>query len=773
MDKVGEKSILDFVADRRFQVIPLHFAMPDGRCTCGNPDCKHPGKHPREADWPNKGLPVADAVEVFRDRYGSRNNVGVLTGPVSGILVIDVDPRSGGLETLASWEAEHGPLPKTLTVHTGRFGDVRGQHLYFRYPDFEIGNKVGSIGQGIDVRGKGGVVVAPGSCHASGVRYSCDDPSAPVAELPAWLAEKLKAPAKKSTPNQNGGVSQQSRAYAVPEGGRNDYLFRRACLFLKAGVQQENLLERLAEENEDACAPPLDDDEVARIAESAIKYAEAFGDGDLGNARRFTMEHGRDVRFVEKLGGFLVWDGARWGIDEDGEIDRLAKQTITQLKIDAMDEPDPIKRKAMLRHAGASSKLPRIRAMVELAKSERPIAAKQGDFDREPWLLCVKNGTLDLKTGTLRPHRREDMLTKMAPVMFDPDAKCPNFERFMLSITGGDADLVLYLQKYIGYSLSGSTEDQSWLLLYGTGSNGKSTLLDVLRLLLGEYACNVPTSTLLAKKNDAASNDIAMMKGSRVVTAAESEAGRHLAEGLIKQVTGGDQVSARFMFREFFSYVPECKIFFATNHRPNIKGTDDGTWRRMRSIPFTQQFRDVREYPNTPAHLQKDLKLRDKLIAELPGILAWAVRGCLLWQMGGLTPPAAVSAATADYRAEMDVLAAFLDDACIVGKSERSDATALYQAFHDWCEENGEQLRTQRDFSRDLIDRGFEKRRSGLSGSYQYHGLRLRKTGLEGFEDAQNSDPMMILGVNKGEGVGVTEPTEGKKQSLPELKRDK
>ena len=751
MDKVGEKSILEFVADRRFQVIPLHYAMPDGQCTCRRPDCKHPGKHPREADWPKKGMPVREAVANFRDRYGSRNNVGVLTGPVSGILVIDVDPRSGGLETLASWEAEHGPLPKTLTVHTGRFGDVRGQHLYFRYPDFEIGNKVGSIGKGVDVRGKGGVVVAPGSCHASGVRYSCDDPSAPIAELPTWLAAMLQQPRGKNCKNPEGVVATATRG-AVPEGGRNDFLFRRACLFLKAGVQQENLLERLEEENLETCSPPLDDDEVARIAESAIKYAEAFGDGDLGNARRFTREHGRDVRFVEKLGGFLVWDGARWKIDEDGEIDRLAKATVTQLKIDAMDEMDPAKKKTMLRHAAASSKLPRIRAMVELAKSERPIAAKQGDFDREPWLLCVKNGTLDLKTGQLRPHQREDLITKMAPVAFDPDAKCPNFERFMLSITGGDADLVKYLQKVAGYTLTGSTSDQSWYLFYGTGSNGKSTFLEVLRLLLGEYAATVPTATLLAKKNDGASNDIAMLRGVRLVTAAESEPGRYLAEGLIKQITGGDQISARFMFREFFSFVPECKIFFATNHRPKIKGTDDGTWRRMRAIPFTQQFRDVREYPNTPAHLRKDPDLRDKLIAELPGILAWAVKGCLLWQREGLTPPAAVSAATADYRSEMDVLAAFLGDECIIGKRERCAANELFQAFQVWCTENGEQTRTQTDFSRDLVERGFEKRRSGASGSFQYHGLRLRKTGLEGLGETQARDEVVVLSVNRGGG---------------------
>ena len=736
MEKVGEQSILKFVAERGFSVIPLHYAMPDGRCTCRRPDCKHPGKHPREADWPNKGLPAAEAVAVFRDRYGSRHNVGILTGPVSGILVIDVDARSGGLETLASWEVEHGPLPKTLTVQTGKYGDVRGRHLYFRYPNFEIGNKVGSIGQGIDVRGKGGVAVGPGSLHASGVRYSCDDPSAPVAELPAWLAELLKNPGK----DDRGRVVTASRDATVPEGGRNDYIFRRALRFLKAGVPSEELSERLDEENLEVCTPPLGDAELHRIAESAIKYVESFGDGDLGNTRRFTMEHGDDVRFVEKLGGFLIWDGARWKIDDDGEIERLAKQTVTQLKVDAMDELDPAKQKAMLRHAAASSKLPRIRAMLELAKSERPIAAKTEDFDTQRWLICVKNGTLDLRIGELRPHRREDLITRMAPVEYDPETKCPHFERFVLSIAGGNADLVHYLQKVAGYSLTGETSDQSWFLLYGTGSNGKSTFLDVLRLMLGEYSCTVPTSTLLAKKNDAASNDIAMLRGVRLVAAAESEAGRYLAEGLIKQITGGDQVSARFMFKEFFSFVPECKIFFATNHRPKIKGTDDGTWRRMRAIPFAQQFRDVREYPQTPEHLRKDPKLREKLIAEMPGILAWAVRGCLLWQQEGLVPPAVVASATAEYRSEMDVVAAFLADACIVGKRERCSATDLYQSFQSWCTENGEQTRTQTDFSRDMMDRGFEKRRSGASGSFQYHGVRLRNTGLDGLGDKQERE---------------------------------
>ena len=752
MNRDGESAILDFAQPHGFSVIPLHYAIPGGGCTCHNSQCSHPGKHPREKEWNQKGRSVREALEQFRQIFGSQYNIGVLTGPESGILVVDVDPRSGGLETLTSWEEEHGPLPQTLMVQTGQFGNVRGRHLYFRYPDFAMGNKVGTLGSGIDVRGKGGMVVAPGSLHASGVVYDCANVAAPVAELPAWLAEKLRAG---STPAGRAERVRKeakvaTRAETIPEGGRNDFLFRRAIRFLKAGVQPGDLLERLQEENLTVCVPPLDDVEVGRIAEGAVRYAESFGDGDLGNARRFTRDHGETVRFVEKWGKFLVWNGCHWQLDEDGAVERMAKLTVTRLKVDALDEEDPAKRKVKLRHAAVASNRPRIRAMMDLAKSEEAIAAKPADFDTDQFLLTVPNGTIELRSGSLRAHRLEDMITRVAGAAYEPSAQCPEFEKFMNSICGDDPELVRYLQKVVGYSLTGSIVDQSWFLLYGVGSNGKSTLLDVLRMLLGDYAKMIPTSTLLAKKNDSTSNDVAMLKGLRLVTAAESEAGRYLAEGLIKQITGGDELSARFLFQEYFSFVAECKIFFATNHRPKIKGNDEGTWRRMRAIPFSQQFRDLREYPSTPAHLQKDPHLREKLIKELPGILAWAVEGCLHWLKEGLVPPAIVAAATAEYRADMDVLAAFLDDACIVGKKERCLASELYQAFHTWCEENGEQARTHRDFSRDLMDRGFEKRRSGRSGCVEYYGVRPRRQGVEGVGDVQLDfgDSMKVLSIN-------------------------
>ena len=753
MNAAGERAIVEFAEPHDFSVIPLHCAIPGGGCTCRNPQCSHPGKHPREREWTQRGRDVREALAQFRQAYGSNFNIGVLTGPASGVLVIDVDPKSGGLETLASWVEEHGPLPKTLTVLTGRFGDVRGKHLYFRYPDFPMGNKVGTLGDGIDVRGKGGMVVAPGSLHKSGVIYECEDIEAPVSELPEWLADKLKteSTSKEGKPERRGKTEKASpRQETVGEGGRNDFLFRRAIWFLKAGTQPEGLLERLQEENTTVCNPPLDEEELERIAEGAVRYADAFGDGDLGNARRFTRDHGENVRFVEKWGKFFVWNGRHWQVDEDGAVERMAKQTVTKLKIDALDEEDPAKRKLKLRQAAVAANRPRIRAMIDLAKTEEAIAARPSDFDRDPFLLTVSNGTIDLRSGLLRPHRREDLITRMAGAAYDPSAKCPEFERFVASICGGDEGLVRYLQKVTGYSLTGSIIDQSWFLLYGVGSNGKSTLLDVLRLLLGDYARMIPTSTLLAKKGDSASNDVAMLKGLRLVTAAESEAGRYLAEGLIKQITGGDELSARFLFQEYFSFVAECKIFFATNHRPKIKGNDDGTWRRMRAIPFAQQFRDPREYPQTPEHLQKDPNLREKLVKELSGILAWAVKGCLLWQEEGLVPPAIVAAATAEYRAEMDVLAAFLDDACIVGKKERCLASELYQAFHTWCEENGEQVRTHRDFSRDLMDRGFEKRRSGKTGSVEYYGVRPRRSGVEGLADVQQpgGDALRVLSLN-------------------------
>jgi putative DNA primase/helicase len=265
-------------------------------------------------------------------------------------------------------------------------------------------------------------------------------------------------------------------------------------------------------------------------------------------------------------------------------------------------------------------------------------------LDQDPWLFNVENGTIDLKTGELRPHERGALITKLAPVQYDREAECPTWWKFLMRIFNGNLALIEFLQKAVGYALTGSTREQCLFFLHGLGANGKSTLLEIIHTLLGDYAHRTSSETFLIKKSGGIPNDVAALRGARLVGAVEVESGRRLAEVLIKEMTGGDRISARFLHAEWFDFKPEFKIFLAANHKPVIRGTDHAIWRRIHLIPFNVQI------PKP----EQDRDLPEKLKAELPGILNWALEGCQMWQLYGLEPPAEVQAATQDYREEMD-----------------------------------------------------------------------------------------------------------------------
>jgi putative DNA primase/helicase len=313
----------------------------------------------------------------------------------------------------------------------------------------------------------------------------------------------------------------------------------------------------------------------------------------------------------------------------------------------------------------------------------------------------VQNGTLDLRTGQMRQHDRADLLTKEAPVIYDPSATCPTWEAFLTRVMGGDAELIGFLQRAIGYSLTGDTREQVIFLLYGTGANGKSTFLETIRTLLGDdYARQVRTETLTdSNRGTGPTEDLARLKGARFVSARETEEGKRLAEALIKELSGGDTLTARFLYSESFEYRPAFKLFLGANHKPVIRGTDYAIWRRIRLVPFAV----------TIPPEEQDQNLGAKLAAELPGILTWAVRGCLSWQKNGLGTPAAVTAATAAYRMESDVLSAFLAECCVTNPKGEVQAGPLYTAYKSWCEDNGEKWMTGQMFGRRLTDRGFDK----------------------------------------------------------------
>jgi putative DNA primase/helicase len=435
---------------------------------------------------------------------------------------------------------------------------------------------------------------------------------------------------------------------------------------------------------------------------------------DLGNARRLVRRHGTRIRYVHPWPRWLVYSGGRWVADDTGELERLAKETALSIYREAIDAERDNERQVLAKWAVKSESQARLHAMIDLASSEPRIPVLPEQLDADLWLLNLQNGTLDLRTGSLRPHAASDLITKLAPVRWDPESQAPTWRGFLERIIPGDPELLGFLQRAIGYSLTGDTGEQVLFFLHGRGCNGKSTLLETYRGLLGDYALQADISTFLERRREGASNDLARLRSARFVAAVEAGEGQRLDEGVVKQLTGGDTVSARMLYSEHFEFRPQFKLWFAANHKPVIRGTDHAIWRRIRLVPFTVTIAEAERDPELPA----------KLRTELPGILRWAVEGCLAWQRDGLGTPPAVRAATQSYRLEMDVLAAFLEDRCELGAALKAPATALYEAYRSWCERNGERFATQRHFGQALLERDFHRVKS-TGGVYAWYGLRL------------------------------------------------
>ena len=453
----------------------------------------------------------------------------------------------------------------------------------------------------------------------------------------------------------------------------------------------------------------------AEIAPEVLAAASVKNLTDLGNARRLVERHGRDLRYVPAWKCWQVWDGQRWGRDDTGEVVRRAKETATSMLAEASAGADEDRRKVLAKHALKTEGDPRIRAMISLAASEPGIPVSPADMDTDALLLNVSNGTLELRTCELRAHRREDLLTKLVPVAYDPEALSPTWLSFLQRSMDGDVAMVEFLQMAAGYSLTGSTSEQVCFIGHGSGANGKSTFVRTLTDLGADYATWTPTQTLLARQGERIDNDLARLRGARMVVAVETSGGRRLAEALVKQLTGGDRVTARFLFGEFFEFTPQFKLWLMTNHRPEIRGTDHAIWRRIRLIPFTVTIPPAEQDPELP----------EKLRAEFPGILRWAVEGCRIWRKEGLGTPMPVLDATAAYRATMDQIGSFLRECCEQEAEAKVGATELYKAYLAWCESNRESEQSQRRFGEGLAERGFKTERNSVTNRIVRVGLRL------------------------------------------------
>lgn len=449
------------------------------------------------------------------------------------------------------------------------------------------------------------------------------------------------------------------------------------------------------------------------------KEKKYYSYDDTGNADRFNDIYGTLVKYSYIDKAWYYYDGKVWLQDNTGEVRKMVDTTVEimgkeplSVPENADDETREALEKAKEKHVKRSRSNAGKNAMMDELKHRLSVLPEE--FDKDKSLFNTQSGFLSLSDGLLHEHEINKMFTRVSNVEYTESVDCPMWEEFINQIFNNDKELINYIQKCVGYSLTGSTREQCMFILYGHGSNGKSVFLEIISELMGNYAMTMQAQTIMVKQSQSSANsDIARLKGARLVTSSEPNEGVRLDEGLVKQLTGGDKVTARHLYGKEFEFEPEFKLWLATNHKPIIRGTDDGIWRRLNLIPFTVQIPDEK----------KDKNLKFKLQTELQGILKWAIDGCLMWQREGLKKPQSVVAASQDYRSEMDQIGTFIETCCETGLGLKISGGELYKVYREWASDNGEHTFTNTKFGRE-ISKKYSKEKAG--GFMVYKGITLK-----------------------------------------------
>ncbi len=438
---------------------------------------------------------------------------------------------------------------------------------------------------------------------------------------------------------------------------------------------------------------------------------------DLGNAERLIAAHGANPRFDVNRGAWLVWNGKRWEYDADYGINRLAANVVRSM-CDLLRDADENRRKALFAHIQKSESAPRLSAMVKLASEREGVPVLALSLDHDPWLLNCLNGTVDLRTGNLRTPTREDLITKLAPVEYDPAATCPRWIRFLDEVFQGNQEIIGFVKRMAGYCLTADTREQSVFIFTGKGQNGKGRFVEPLRTILGDYAGDTPVSTF-TERRESNTADLAALMGKRLVTASEGEETQSFNESLLKTLSGEDPITCRELYQKFFTYTPTFKVVFSTNEIPRIRSQNFAMKRRIKLIPFRQRFYDP-EDKKTPV---KDSQLLPKLLVEKNGILAWMVQGCLEWREHGLMTPDVIREEVNRLFESQDLLAEFLDERCKLLPDEEVEVSTLWKDYLLWCQETGRKqaFKQPQGFSRSLTQRDGIDRKKGTGGVRSSH----------------------------------------------------
>jgi putative DNA primase/helicase len=722
-------------------------------------------KGPRITAWQNLRYTAEQIPYAFKGK-----NIGVILGAVSGGL-FDVD-----LDCDEAAELADTFLPKTEMV-AGRVSRPRTHRFYRTMPALPL-EQFRDPRDGkmlVELRSsngeKGYQTVIPPSVHPEGEAYTWDVDGEPsevngpdaVRRVRRLAAASLLARCFPDNRRHEfclalaGGLLRRGWTadethefvYAIAEAGGSDNPGARAevASYTKSRLDGDlptTGFNRLSEIIGDA--GPF----VLGCVTQWLEIEQGVeGDGDnpplteLGVAERVAREHGGELFYVPERAQWFVWEGKRWVVDPGNRIMQLVKATIRKMSADAEEDlgkldPDLVealkrpktdKREKLLAAYAPGDVLSgksantllgfarsmethaKMSAVCRLSATLEKLIKRQAVLDTNPWLLNVSNGTIDLGTGQLRAHSREDYITKLSDVAYDPHARAPRFKKFLEEVLP-DPDLRSYVQRAHGYSLTGLTTEQCMFICTGTGSNGKSVLEKLRRAYMGEYIKTSPASTFLEKRNnDGPRNDLAAMAGARLIAVSETKRGQALDESLVKGATSGDVITARFLQKEFFEYEPQFKLWMSTNHRPQVNGGDNGIWRRLRVIPFEVTIPDDRQNVN----LDKEL-----IAEELPGVLAWAVEGCLRWQTHRLGKPLVMQAEIEEYRESSDPLADWVTDSCVM--AGKATSNELWQSYMGYCARNGLKGLARADVLDYLRQRGCRPAKVNQAGSTQARG---------------------------------------------------
>jgi putative DNA primase/helicase len=696
------------------KVIPVHHVNPDGSCSCGRTHCEHQGKHPIISDWQNRCTNNPETIEGWWAEC-PQANVGIVCG-ASGIVAIDIDAYKGGEESLITLLAEIGlpSLPTTVEARTGS----GGRHLIFRDGGNVIRNRTG-LRPGIDIRGHGGQIVVEPSSNKNGPYewiispFECEPALIPM-ELLQAISQTNGSRAQVST------TGRLVNSEYLVDGCRNDSLTSVGGYMRHFGVDRDGICQGLAREKQDRCLPPLENHEVITIAGSVAGYEISRVDmrtTDVANADRFVKRFAHELRYCPGL-GWLYWNGRHWEQD-DGCAMRAATQVGNEILLESARASDKKNKKQLRKHAHHSLNLARLKAMIALAEVDKRISVTGYELDADPYLFNCQNGTIDLRSGELLPHDPEMLITKISPVSFNPEAKAPQFLQFLEKIMCQNRGLIDYLQLAFGYSMTGRVSEQIWFYFYGTGANGKTTLLNIMMGLMGNYATQTTPDTWLANNSDSATArpDLARLPGVRLIVTSEPDDRRRLSENLLKVFTGGDPITCRHLYKGEFTYIPQGKIFLSANYKLSVTGQDTGFWRRVRVVPF-----DV-----TIPENERDKNLLDKLQCELEGILAWSVQGAVRWVRDGLPENLTVTGMTAQYKSEMDFLEDFLNNGLLeFGDDFKIETSVLYKMYVEYCEDNKIKAVSQNRFSRQMPAKGYRPTQIGKSRRRGWQGIRAK-----------------------------------------------